>query len=172
MAATLCGAIVGAAIALLGLPVTGLLGSGSARGIAVVTGLAVGLCELLAIGMRMPQRHKQVPSSWRHRFPPEIALAGYGGIIGMGIFTKIPFASFYVLIVWTLLEGSVEAGAITLAVYGLSRAGASSIIGVLRPTSGAEKIVERAMRMHQTAGRLGGAALVLLSLSLVWLVAF
>jgi hypothetical protein len=52
---------------------------------------------------------------------PLLGAVAFGLILGAGIFTFIPFTSFYLLLVWELLAGPV-AGAVLGGAYGLARA--------------------------------------------------
>ena len=85
-----------------------------------VMALVYGLRELAIIRLPMPQVAWQVPASWSRYGKAGQSLL-YGLVLGAGIFTFIPYASFYILL---LLEASlgVVGGAALGLVYGLARA--------------------------------------------------
>ena len=76
--------------------------------------------ELGWLSLPAPQSNWQVPNSWGVEHP----IAGtmlYGYTLGAGVFTFIPYASFYVLLAWYLLAGDIWTGLLLGAVYGLAR---------------------------------------------------
>jgi len=121
VASTLAGGLVGAAVGWLG----------SVLRLVVPFPVLVVLVILVAIGYALhengilhlphPERQWQVPNKWAVRRPILGAIA-FGLTIGAGIFTFIPFTSFYLLLAWELLLGNPLAGALLGATYGLARA--------------------------------------------------
>jgi|SRR5687768_10714190 len=94
-----------------------------------VTALVFALQELGFIKLPMPQVGWQVPKSWQK----SSRLTGntlYGIVLGAGIFTYIPFASFYLLLMWYMAAGAVSLQAAVLLgmAYGLFR-GIPAIVG-------------------------------------------
>jgi hypothetical protein len=85
------------------------------------------LCDLRMLRVRLPSRNWQVPQSWK-RFPPSVMAACFGFIIGLGVITRIPFASFYFVLIACVALGSVPAAVVLLALYGAARAGAVALI--------------------------------------------
>ncbi len=93
----------------------------------IVAGLTLGIIALLYaahelgwLPMPAPQSNWQVPNSWGVEHP----IAGtwlYGYTLGAGVFTFIPYASFYVLLGWYLLAGDIGTGILLGALYGLAR---------------------------------------------------
>jgi hypothetical protein len=118
---TLGGLSVGLAFAALGTLVAVLLQS------IIVAGLILGVFALLYAAHEMgwlslpaPQSNWQVPNSWGVEHPlPGTFLYGY--TLGAGVFTFIPYASFYVLLAWYVLAGNLWFGMFIGAVYGLAR---------------------------------------------------
>ncbi|PZR99176.1 MAG: hypothetical protein DLM69_07670 [Candidatus Chloroheliales bacterium] len=93
----------------------------------IVAGLALGLLTLLYaayevgwLRMPAPQSNWQVPNSWgvEHHIGGTLL---YGYTLGAGVFTFIPYASFYVLLGWYLLAGDLATGILLGALYGLAR---------------------------------------------------
>jgi hypothetical protein len=131
------GSIVGAAFLAL---VLGLIGRGLhllfpfvgvewAVALLGVASLAFALHELNIIRLPNPQIGWQVPKSWQgpgRMFGNTL----YGIALGMGIWTFIPFTSFYVLLAWEMVVGAVslEAAVLLGMTYGLFR-GFPAIIG-------------------------------------------
>lgn len=99
-------------------------------------GLAVifGLGELGLLPLPRPQRAKQVPSSWRWRWQPELALGLYGAMLGVGVLTRIPFTSLYALLCWVLLSGGPLPGAILMGAFAASRTVPSAVLAWFFPT--------------------------------------
>ncbi|HUP27343.1 MAG TPA: hypothetical protein VM409_02835 [Chloroflexia bacterium] len=91
--------------------------------------LLYGLHELNIIHLPNPQIGWQVPKSWQ-RSSRLVGNTLYGYVLGMGIFTFIPFTSFYVLLGWELVAGAMSIKmAVTIgAIYGLSR-GVPVVVG-------------------------------------------
>ncbi len=124
------GATVGAALMALALSLAGAglrsLLPGNALDVAVallgVAALLFALHELNMVRLPAPQVGWQVPASWMRRS----RLLGntlYGLVLGAGIFTFIPFASFYLLMSLELVAGAVDlrAGVALGMVYGIMR---------------------------------------------------
>ncbi|MFL5732317.1 MAG: hypothetical protein ACJ78Q_03875 [Chloroflexia bacterium] len=94
-----------------------------------VAALLFALDELNILQFPSPQIGWQVPKSWMQ---PSRLVGNtlYGLVLGMGIFTFIPFASFYVLLAWEVIAGAMSLqAAVTLGmVYGFAR-GLPAVIG-------------------------------------------
>lgn len=84
--------------------------------------LVYALHELKILHLPNPQIGWQVPKSWQ-RSSRLVGNTFYGYVLGMGIFTFIPFTSFYVLLGWEMVAGamSLKAAVAIGALYGLSR---------------------------------------------------
>lgn len=87
-----------------------------------VLSLLYALHELNILRLPNPQIGWQVPKSWQR---PSRLLGNtlYGLVLGMGIFTFIPFTGFYILLLWEAAAGAVSLeAAVTLGlVYGAAR---------------------------------------------------
>jgi len=102
--------------------------TGGSRGVgAGIVAAFAALCDLRMLRVRLPSRNWQVPQSWK-RFPPSVMAACFGFIIGLGVITRIPFASFYFVLIACVALGSVPAAVVLLALYGAARAGAVALI--------------------------------------------
>jgi hypothetical protein len=161
LASTLAAALFGAVLALLGRP----LAAGTDwPGLALVLGgaaLAFGLADLGVLALPRPQRHEQVLAGWRARFAPEATAGLYGAMLGVGVLTRIAYASLYVLLTWTLLAGTILGGAIIFGVYGLMRAVPAVLLSpFLRHDEMAYQLTLRLMPWQRPLRRLTGVVLV------------
>lgn len=82
--------------------------------------LSLALLELTPALPRMPSFGSSVPASWWTRFGPTLGAAAYGGVLGVGITTIVPYASFYLLPVAAFILGPAHGAAIG-ACYGFAR---------------------------------------------------
>ena len=94
-------------------------GRTSSTALAVLAGVAAPL-EVGALG-RVPLLAGSVPQSWWVSLGPHRGALAYGGVLGLGITTAVPFVAFYVLMIAALLAGPL-AGAFIGCAYGLARA--------------------------------------------------
>jgi hypothetical protein len=94
-----------------------------------LSALVYALHELNIIHLPAPQVGWQVPKSWQ-RSSRLLGNTLYGFVLGMGIFTFIPFASFYLLLMWEVTAGAVDlrAAAMLGAIYGAFR-GLPAVLG-------------------------------------------
>jgi hypothetical protein len=119
-ATTAGGALLGALLGGIGASLRALVPFEVLIVAAALLAAAYGLHEAGVWRLPRPERAWQVPNSWIMERPLLGAVA-FGLILGAGIFTFIPFTSFYLLLVWELLSGPV-AGAVLGGAYGLARA--------------------------------------------------
>jgi hypothetical protein len=100
-----------------------------AVGILGLFALIFALKELNILKIPTLQIGWQVPASWMR---PSRVLGNtlYGIVLGAGIFTFIPFAGFYLLLMWEIAAGAVSLQAAVLLgmVYGVAR-GVPAIMG-------------------------------------------
>jgi hypothetical protein len=83
--------------------------------------LVYALSEAGFIHLPVPGRNWQVPADWvREGFYRSAAI--FGGTVGFGVFTRIPYASFPILLGWLFVSGNVLYGVIAGLVYGTCRA--------------------------------------------------
>ena len=116
--------------------------------------LLFGLHELNVVRLPAPQVGWQVPASWMGRS----RLLGntlYGLVLGAGIFTFIPFASFYLLLGMELVVGAVDLrAAVALGmVYGLMRGipavlGGIAMLRLQNPVPVSDWLIARLGRWH------------------------
>jgi sulfite exporter TauE/SafE len=80
------------------------------------------LHELNLLALPYPQRKAQVPSWWRYRFHPYITAWLFGLLLGMGVTTFIPTATFYIIVLIATFSGSLVHGAFVFLLFGTARA--------------------------------------------------
>lgn len=118
------GLLFGASLGILGTVATALIGAAMPQFILMLLGLCgvvFALVDLGVLPVTVPTLHRSVPQRWWLRYGPTRGAVAYGAVLGMGVTTFIPFASFYMLLVGALLLGPVAGGLIGAA-YGLGRA--------------------------------------------------
>lgn len=100
-----------------------------AVGLLGVASLVFALKELNIIKLWTPQIGWQVPKSWM-KHSKVLGQTAYGVVLGAGIFTYIPFASFFVVLAWEAAVGAVSIPAAMAigAVYGVVR-GIPAVLG-------------------------------------------
>jgi hypothetical protein len=82
---------------------------------------AYGTSYLLGRPLPVPHTYRQVPKVWREAFSPEVAAFLYGLGLGIGFFTKVPYATFYVAVGLSFVLANPLAGLAAGAVFGLAR---------------------------------------------------
>jgi hypothetical protein len=80
-----------------------------------------GCHELALVRLPAPQFRWQVPVKWRSRFSPPVTGLLYGLGLGPGLFTAITSASFYVMLVWVIMQPNLIHAGLVFGVYGLGR---------------------------------------------------
>jgi hypothetical protein len=91
--------------------------------------LAYAVSDVGLLPLPRPTLSKAVPITWWRRWGPYGGALAYGGALGLGVMTRIPFGAFYVLCACCLLKGDATYGALLMGTYGAARA------LVLLPTS-------------------------------------
>ncbi len=120
-ASVLGGTLVGVSVSLLGGLIRPWLPGPLVILALALLAAAYGLHELGRWHLPHPERAWQVPNEWIVQRPLFGAIA-FGLILGTGLFTFIPFTSFYLLLAWQALLAPPALGAALGAAYGLARA--------------------------------------------------
>ena len=154
---TAAGAAAGAAFAAAGAGVSA-LAPGVTLPLAAALGavaLAYALHELGFLRLPVPGRDWQVPADWvRRGFYRSAAV--FGGTVGFGVFTRVPYASLPMLLAWLFVSGNVVYGAVAGLVYGATRA--SSIYSSAGSREAGElvglnhRLMQLAPHLHQITG--------------------
>ena len=120
---TAAGAAIGVACAGLGRGVDAVAPGANvplAVGLGAVA-LAYAMHELGLLKLPVPGRDWQVPADWvRHGFYRSAAI--FGSTVGFGVFTRIPYATFPILLAWLFVSGNIVFGLAAGLVYGALRA--------------------------------------------------
>lgn len=112
--------------------------------------LVYALHELEFIRLPVPGRDWQVPADWvRNGFYRSAVI--FGGTVGFGVFTRVPYASLPILFAWLFVSGNIAYGALAGLVYGAMRAVS---IYASTATEGPEELVT----LNRTIMRLAGPA--------------
>jgi hypothetical protein len=121
LAYPLAAALGGAAFAALGVMLAPIL---DPRLAVVGAAVACALCSLRELGLApvpSPQFSRQVPASWR-ALPPVFTMLLYGMGLGVGVATRIPVSTFYVVVIWCVLRAAYAPAALAMALFGAGRA--------------------------------------------------
>ncbi|GAC1350712.1 MAG: hypothetical protein NVS4B9_33560 [Ktedonobacteraceae bacterium] len=84
--------------------------------------LAYAISDVGLLRLPHPTLRQAVPITWWRRWRPYGAAMAYGGALGLGVMTRIPFGAFYVLCTWCVLKGDAAYGALLMGTYGAARA--------------------------------------------------
>lgn len=105
------GSVLGASITALTLSAVGMaLQSLSAVPVAWgVLGVSATLVLWQVLGFRVPQSHWQVPEHWRRAMDLDVLAFAYGLLLGLGVFTAVVIAAFWVLVAVTLFVSPATA---------------------------------------------------------------
>ncbi len=119
LAALGAGALVGAALGLLGSLLLSGIGPSARLGILALAALiALGLD---ALPLRVPGPRRQVDEQWRAQFRGWVWGGGYGAQLGVGVSTVVQSAAIYVALCAALLAGGAAHGALIIGLFGLGR---------------------------------------------------
>jgi hypothetical protein len=111
------GAAVGAAVAALG----GLLPMGERLRLDVLLAVAAAAVAAELLGARPPTHRRQVDETWLRRYRGVVYGAGFGGQLGVGVWTVVTTFAVYVALLAELLAPSVASGAAIGGTFGLAR---------------------------------------------------
>jgi hypothetical protein len=112
-------AITGGLLGALGSILPEAARTGMATGLAVLA-VPVAVVELVGRRVRPWQRDRETPQRWMHRGP--LAWAARNGFsLGLGAFTRLGFALWYVIPVAALLIANVPLAATVYGLYGFTR---------------------------------------------------
>ena len=78
--------------------------------------------ELKLFRLPAPQSGWQVPEKWKSDLSPGWSSFLYGVGLGPGLFTAIPFTTFYLVVAWVFVTASPWFGVLCFAMYGAGRA--------------------------------------------------
>ena len=157
---TAAGAATGVAFAAAGVAVS-MLWPDMTLPLAVALGAVAfvyALHELEFLRLPVPGRDWQVPADWvREGFYRSAVI--FGGAVGFGVFTRIPYASLPILLAWLFVSGNVVYGVLAGLVYGALRALSIYSSAPAQDTDDLVRLNQRLMRLgavpaHQVTGLL------------------
>lgn len=143
------GAAVSAAWPDATLPLAGALGA---------VALAYALHELEFVRLPVAGRDWQVPASWARRGFYRSAVI-FGGTVGFGVFTRVPYASFPILVAWLFVSGNAVYGLAAGAIYGAARAVSIYSSAGCGETGQLVELNQRLMRLAPSVRQVTGVAL-------------
>ena len=154
---TIAGGVIGVMFAAAGLGFATLVDNPMAA-LATVLGavaLAYAVHEMGLIRLPVPGRDWQVPAHWvRSTFYRSAAV--FGGTVGLGIFTRVPYASLPILLAWLFVTGNIMYGALAGLVYGAARAisiySSSNVEGPEQLVELNQRLMTLAPSLHQATG--------------------
>ncbi len=157
---TAAGAVTGVAFATAGAGVS-TFWSGMTMPLAGVLGafaLAYALHELELLRLPVPGRDWQVPDDWVRTGFYRSAVV-FGGTVGFGVFTRVPFAGLPILLAWFFVSGNVLYGVLAGLVYGAARALSIYASASTREAMDVAQLNQRLMQLAPVAHRAMGVAL-------------
>jgi hypothetical protein len=104
--------------------------------------------DLKLTSFPLPTTSWQVPWQWR-RFHHTVMAAMFGFTIGTGVLTRIPFATFHVVLIGTALFADLPTALLIMAVYAIARALAVVVVSQL------QLLIPDARRRPAAINRLG-----------------
>lgn len=136
-------------------------------GIAVIAA-AYGVSYLSQRPLPLRHTYRQVPKVWREAFSRRVAALLYGFGLGVGLFTKVPYVTFYVALALAFATASPASGVVAGAAFGLARS-APLVVFTLKgvPLGTRETVTEGLTRLRPRIDAVNGLALCLGSLVLV-----
>jgi len=118
-ASTVAGALLGGLLAAAGAPWAGTHGSLLVIGVLAVVGL---LLDARVLGLRVPGPRRQVNEDWLATYRGWVYGIGYGAQLGLGITTIVTASITWVAFACAAATGSLAAGMVVGATFGLARA--------------------------------------------------
>jgi hypothetical protein len=118
-ASTLAGALLGALLGAVGAPWAGTRGSMLVIGVLAIVGL---LLDARAFGLRVPGPRRQVNEDWLATYRGWVYGIGFGAQLGLGVATIVTASITWVAFACAAATGSLAAGMLVGATFGLARA--------------------------------------------------
>lgn len=89
--------------------------------VAVAVVVVAALREAGVLRFRVPAIRRQVPEAWRRVLPVPLWTTGYGAILGSGVGTYQPAATFWAVVAAAVAIGDPVTAAVALGAFGLAR---------------------------------------------------
>jgi hypothetical protein len=141
------------------------LGPGARLDLLLALAAAAVLVELHPFGLHLPTHRRQVDETWLHRYRGWVYGAGFGGQLGVGVWTIVATPAVYVTLAAESLAPGIAAGLAIGATFGLVR-GATVLSTARVDSAGALTSFHRGFdRGARTAAALTVAAQVVVVVS-------
>jgi hypothetical protein len=135
--------------------------------LAIVVAVGVAL-DLGVLGARLPTVRRQVNEEWLHRYRGWVYGLGFGVQLGLGFSTVVAISAVYGAFAAAFLSGSIRAGVLIGAVFGLVRAGTISWVANVRRGPQLVAVDARLRRWDRSARGLAiGAEAILVAVAVV-----
>lgn len=120
--------------------------------------LAYALHELGLLRLPVPGRDWQVPAGWvREGFYRSAAI--FGGTVGFGVFTRVPYASLPIWLAWLFVSGNILYGALAGLIYGATRTLSIYSSASTKDSAQLVELNQRVMQLSSLAHQVTGLAL-------------
>src|SRR5262245_39133411 len=116
------GLAIGAAVGALGLALASAAPIDDGITLWFVAALAAGACVVEVLGLPVPSIRRQVNEAWLGSYRGWVYGLGFGFQLGLGVTTIVTTASLYVVLLVAVAAGSLDAGIVIGATFGLVRA--------------------------------------------------
>ena len=164
VASTVAGALLGGLLGAVGAPWAGTSGSMLVIGVLAIVGL---LLDARAFGLRVPGPRRQVNEDWLATYRGWVYGIGYGAQLGLGVTTIVTASITWVVFACAAATGSLAAGMLVGATFGLARALPVLATAGAHDPSTLRATLARLDRMRPPAARV--ATLLQLTLAVVLL---
>ncbi|MEX0825639.1 MAG: hypothetical protein WD184_02615 [Acidimicrobiia bacterium] len=164
---TLGGALMGAALGVIGAGVASLWSISDSFAVWSVIAVLIVSALLDLWHVPVPSLERQVDETWLNRYRTWVYGGGFGFQLGTGVMTFVKTASIYALWLLVVLGGSPVGGLIVGAWFGLVRASALLTVGGIRDPAALRSYFRRMAKLGPAANAVAvvgpiAAALVVL----------
>ena len=116
------GLAIGAIAGGVGVAVAGVASVDDASALWFVAALAGAACVVEVLGTPIPSIRRQVNENWLGSYRGWVYGLGFGVQLGLGVLTVVTTASLYVVLIVSIIAGSLDVGILIGATFGLVRA--------------------------------------------------
>lgn len=150
--------------------VTGIIQGRVSLALAAVVIMVTLLVDARIVARRIPSVAFQVPRRWREQYSPRVTAFLYGVGLGMGLTTRVYFASTYAIFLLSALLLSFPEVLIVGAVFGLSRSAGVWMGGAGASESVLDSLLARRETYRSAVHVLNVAAVALVGIALLSMV--
>jgi len=160
------GALIGAALGAFGAAI-GPRSESAGLAVAAAAAFAAAVTDIVRRGRPLPGPTRQVNEEWLHTYRRWVYGGGFGFQLGLGVATVVTTAGVYATLVIAAASGSVAAGAVVGAAFGLARALPVLAAGRVRSTDGLLEMDAGLRRLQPVAIRSAAAGQAALGLAAI-----